>query len=176
MAEVAARIRRARLTVTTGVERAVVGAVRGVADVQRSLRCERRAIAAAARRRHAVEQIDAALDRGDKIRGEPDAHKITGQCRRQSRLEHIDGLVHFVLRLADRQPADGDAGPGPQFHYSIQGLGAKRGQSAALDDRPQRLVTRRHVGTLHERALVLTCQRAVVYSVYELRMSLLTTR
>jgi len=71
MAQVAARIRRARLAVTARVQWPVVGAVGGVPNVQRAFRCKRRAVAPAARWCDAVEQIDAALDRGDEIRGKP---------------------------------------------------------------------------------------------------------
>src|SRR5256885_877144 len=90
-----------------------------------------------------TEQTHAPLARRDQIRGKPDAHKITGQCRWQPRLEDVDRLVHLVLGLANRKPADRDARPGPHFQDAIEGLRPQRGQSPSLDDRPESLTVGR---------------------------------
>src|SRR6185295_2591734 len=79
MPQVSARIRRACLTVTARVQGAVVRPELRVANVERSVRRECRAVAPAARGRDAVEQVYAALDRRDEILWKSDAHKITGQ-------------------------------------------------------------------------------------------------
>src|SRR5437762_2977286 len=87
------------------------GAKGCVANVQCAFRRECRAVAAAARGRHAVEQIDAALDCRHEIGRKSDAHKITGECGRQPLLQDLHGCVHLVLRLPDGESTDGDARP-----------------------------------------------------------------
>src|SRR5579859_8285656 len=105
MPQVAARIRRARLTIAARIERPVVRAVRRVPNVERAVRRERRAVAPATRRGDAVEQIDAALDRRHEIFWKPDAHKITGKRVGEPRLQDVERGVHLRFRLADRQSA-----------------------------------------------------------------------
>ena len=70
---------------------------------------EGHAVAAVAGRHHAVEHVDAARDRFQQIMRRADAHQIARAVRRQRRRRLLDDFEHDVLRLADRQPADGVA-------------------------------------------------------------------
>src|SRR4029077_16383719 len=110
--QVSPRIRRARLTVAARIQWPVVGPVGGGANVPLAFWRGGRAVAAAARGGHTVEQVHTTLYRGDQIRRKSDTHKITGQCSGQPRLQDVDRLVHLVLGLADGETANRYPCPG----------------------------------------------------------------
>ena len=66
-------------------------------------------MAAGARRQHAVEHVDAARDRLDHVVGLAHAHQVARPVGGQRR--HVVAIIveHHLLRLADRQAADGVA-------------------------------------------------------------------
>ena len=76
MMQVGARIGARRRVGARLVERARVVAVARVVEVDRAEARERRAVAAVTGRQHAVEHIDAALDRLEQIVRHADAHEI----------------------------------------------------------------------------------------------------
>ena len=84
-------------------------------------------------RHHAIEHVDAAAHRFDKVVGRADTHQVARLAVRQVRHHGLDHLEHHGLRLADRQAADGVA---VKVHVG-QGAGAldpQRRVGAALHD------------------------------------------
>ena len=71
--------------------------------------------------------------------GKPDTHKITGRLAGQGGLERLQHAVHDRLGLADREPADGDAGPGAARERALERAAAEVVVGAALEDRPEGL-------------------------------------
>ena len=87
----------------------------------------------------AVEQVHAARDPLEQIGGKADSHKITGDLARQARLERLQHAMHHRLGLADREPADGDAGPGAAREGALERAEPEVVVGAALDDGPEGL-------------------------------------
>src|SRR5437773_1267262 len=84
--------------------------------------------------------------RRDEVLGEPHAHKITRPGARQPGLEALEHLVHHGLRLAHRQPADGEAGPLTQLLDPSQTFLAQPEVGTALEDGPETLAAGRIAG------------------------------
>ena len=80
--------RRQARAVALLVERTPVGAELGALDVETAVARERGAVASHARRRDAVEQIDAAAHALDEILGEADAHEVARAIVRAARASH----------------------------------------------------------------------------------------
>ena len=118
--EIAAGIGGAGLAVALRVERLGRPLERGAADVDPAGRQPRGAVPAVPRGGDAVEQVHAARDSLEQIRRKSDSHKITGDLARQAGLEQLEHAVHHRLRLADREPADGDAGPGAALERPLE--------------------------------------------------------
>ena len=62
--------------------------------------------AARAGRQHAIEHVDAALDRADDVVGLADAHQIARRVGGQLAGREIEAGEHRLLPLPDREPAD----------------------------------------------------------------------
>ncbi len=102
--EIAAGIARAGF-----VERARIVLVLRVLDLDVAEARKQVAVARVARRHHAVEHVDAGLHAVYQILGRADAHQIARLVLRQAWRRVRQDACHFVLRLADRQPADGES-------------------------------------------------------------------
>src|SRR5438270_431823 len=92
----------ARRAIAIGVEWPWIGAVIGALDVEPTVPSEHRAVASHPRRRHAVEEVDAAPNALDEIFGKTNAHQVAWMLLRQGVIDDIDHLVHRVFLLADR--------------------------------------------------------------------------
>ena len=95
--------------------------------------------AAVARRRHAVEQVDARGDRVEEVPRRPDPHEVTGAIRRERGRRSLDGDPHGLAVLADAHAADGVP------HEAVGRDGVDGGapqvlEGAALDDAEEGLV------------------------------------
>src|SRR3546814_1385199 len=64
------------------------------------------AVAARARRQHAIEHVDPARDRADQIVGLADAHQIARLVGGKLRGRKIEHAEHRLLPLTHRKPAD----------------------------------------------------------------------
>ena len=120
------------------IERAGVGAVPGVLDLDVAEARKQVAVARITRRHHAVEHVDAGLDRAHQIFRRADAHQVTRLVRRQLGGSMCEDAHHVFLRLADRQAANGHAVE-TDLVQSGQRLVAQVFVHAALDDAEQRV-------------------------------------
>src|SRR5205085_11984949 len=102
VADVRAREAPARRAITFLVERSRIGPVLGSLDVDPSIRRERGTVAAHARRRDAVEQIDAPAHAFYQIFGKTDAHQIAWSIGGQRAVDHLEDAVHVRLGFSDR--------------------------------------------------------------------------
>ena len=109
---------------------------------------ERQAVAAVAGRHHAVEHVDAARHRFEKVVGRADAHQVARPVRRQERRDRLDHRQHHRLRLADREAADGVA-----VKADIDERARAGGAQLAARRRPGRCRTAVPAGARLERAL-----------------------
>ena len=103
---------------------------------------EGHAVAAVAGRHHAIEHVDAAPDRFQEIVRRADPHQIARAVRRQRRRRLFDDLKHDILRLADRQAADGVAVKA-DIDQLERALLAQGDVVAALHDAEQRITVAR---------------------------------
>ena len=106
------------------------------------------------RRGDAVEQVHAARDPLEQIGGKADTHKITGRLAGQGGLEQLQHAVHHRLGLADREPADGDAGPRSARQGALERAQAEVVVGAALEIGPESLAVRRSGGQAVGRPVV----------------------
>src|SRR5436309_5576141 len=109
VAQVRAREALAGRARTAFVQRARIAGETGVPEVEASLPRERRARPGGARREHAVEHVDAALDHLEDALGVADAHEVARLAGREERSGPGDSLEHQPPILADRQAAEGVA-------------------------------------------------------------------
>ena len=92
----------------SAIERTAILGVFGVAQVDPAEAGISEAVAAGAGRHHAIEHVEATPHGFDHIVGRADPHQIARLCRRQMRHDGFDHLEHDLLRLTDREPADGE--------------------------------------------------------------------
>ena len=135
----AAREAAAGGAVAVVVERAGIGAELGALDVEAAVARERGAVAAHARGRDAVEEVDAAPNALDEILGKADAHEVARAVARQLGVDDLEDAVHVGLGFADRESADAEARPVAEVANGARGLAAEGGVDAALDDREEGL-------------------------------------
>src|SRR5688572_9599398 len=102
---------RAGGTVAGGVQGARIGPEFSALYVQPPFMGEDRAVPSHARRRDAIEQIDAAANALDEIFREAHAHEVSRACAGKSVVVHFEHLVHRQLLFADGQPANRISGP-----------------------------------------------------------------
>ena len=81
-----------------------------VLDIDRTEAGESEAVSAVAGRHHAIEHVDAAGDRFEKIGGRADAHQIPRPLGRQRRRRLGDDFEHHLLGFADGEAADSVTG------------------------------------------------------------------
>ena len=128
----------AGVAAATGVERAGIELVAGVLDLDVAEAREQVAVAGVARRHHAVEHVDAGLDRADEVFRRADAHQVARLVGWQARRDVGEDAHHVLFRLADRQAADGHAVEADVVQ-SGQRLVAQVFVHASLDDAEQRV-------------------------------------
>src|SRR5687768_6477897 len=92
---------RAGGTVAGGVQGARIGPEFSALYVLPPFMGEDRAVPSHARRRDAIEQIDAAANAFNEILRETDAHEIPWVCTGKRVVDHIEHLMHRRLLLAD---------------------------------------------------------------------------
>src|SRR5665213_1745202 len=153
--EIRFRVRRADAAVAVGVGRPEIAQVLGAAQVVLGAGARQDpAVASAAGRVDAVEQIDPAIDPRDQIADRPDAHEIARLSGRQPSGGEAREPVHLGARLADREPADRVAGKIERHQLR----GTARAQlfvEPALDDPEQH----RAIGAAARRGAALRPQR-----------------
>ena len=159
--QVAPRIRGTRLAVALGIERLDRPFESRAPHIDSARRQPSGAVTTIPRGSHAVEQVDAAGDALQQIRGESDTHKITGHFRGKDGTEILQHAVHDLFRLANREPADGNAGPGAALDGSVCGATAKVLVGSALQDRPEGLRPGREPSALACLALQRSSHRSV---------------
>ena len=89
--------------------RAVIGLVFGVVDVQDSVPSEQMPMARIARRHDAVEEIHAARHALNDVGRRANAHQIARLILRRIRQHLVEDVVHHLGALSNRQSADGVA-------------------------------------------------------------------
>src|SRR5574343_272230 len=136
--EVGTAERGAGVARTRRVERAGVGLVAGVLDLDIAEAGEQVAVAGVAGRHHAVEHVDAALDREDQVFRRADAHQVARLVGRHAGRDVVEDARHVLLRFADRQAANGHAVETDVVEAS-QRFVAQVFIHAALDDAEQRV-------------------------------------
>ena len=94
----------------SGVQRAFIGLVFGIADFQVAKTREQMAVAGVARGHDAVKHIHALADGEHQILGRAHTHQITRFVRGQLGRNMRQHALHVFFRLADRQTAHGHAG------------------------------------------------------------------
>src|SRR5205085_2164556 len=79
----------------------------GVAELELpAAPCEDLRVPRVARRQHAIEQIDAALDGEHEVLGRPDAHEVARAILGQQRARALERRSHELGSLADGEAAD----------------------------------------------------------------------
>ena len=136
MVKIGAAVTAACRTGTGRVERRRVVGVPGVPDVDLAVRGERLAVAAGARREHAVEHVDAGRHGGHDVFGTADAHEVARAVARQGFRRQRRRLDHRLRPLADREAADGVAVE-PDIDERGRGIAAQTREYGPLDDAEQ---------------------------------------
>src|SRR4051794_24279820 len=95
--------------IAIGVERTWVSAEFGALDVETPVVREDGSIAAHARGRYAVEQVDAASDAFDNVFGKSNAHEIPWVGFGEGVFDGFKHLVHGGLFFADGETANAEA-------------------------------------------------------------------
>src|SRR6185312_810315 len=103
------------------------------ADVDDPTRYEQMAIARMARRNHAIEKVDAALDGGDDVLRKAHTHQISRPLGRDVRHQLLEHPQTLLVRLTDRQASHGETRP-LEPRERIERGEAQRRVHAALDD------------------------------------------
>src|SRR5580765_5952770 len=105
--EVGPRKSPASVAMTRGIGRPIVLRVLRILNIDRPLAREQLSIPGVPRRKHAVEEIDAARHRLHEVLWRSRAHQVARAVLRQAggRISH--DLVHDVCRFADAQSTDG---------------------------------------------------------------------
>ena len=140
VAQIGAGEARAGGAIAAFVEGALVVPELGPLDVEASVGGENRAVAAHARRRHAVEQVYAAPDAFDEVLGKPDAHEVAraGLWRGRRGRRRASRTWPALASPTESPPM-----PKP-FQSCIAdrrgGFAAKVGVNAALHDGKERLL------------------------------------
>src|SRR6187399_2059920 len=105
MAQIGAGMPAADRTDAIRIGRPGIRRVPGVLDRKRPVSGEELPIARIARRKYAVEQIDASSDRLDQIARHACSHEVSRPIRRELRSSLLYDVIHERHRLADRKSA-----------------------------------------------------------------------
>src|SRR5205085_5906812 len=107
------------------VERPCIRAKLCALDIDPTVGGERGAIAAHARRRDAIEEIDASPHTLHQILRKADAHQITRSLRRKRVVDHLEDAIHVLLRFANGKSADAETVPRAARQDDLRGIAAK---------------------------------------------------
>ena len=138
MVQIGARIAPAGRAVAAVLERAGVGRVAGVAQVDGPPRRERLTRAPRARGQHAIHHVDPAQDRAHDIIGLAHAHEVTRPVGGQHGGRVVENLEHCLLPLTHGKPPDRVAVKADRAQR-LGAFGAQLAREAALLDPEQRM-------------------------------------
>src|SRR3954463_1293242 len=139
MADVRTREAPACRAVTFLVERSRIRPVLGALDVDPSIRRERGAVAAHARWRDAIEQVDAPAHAFYQILRKADAHQVARTIGRKRAVYHLEDAVHVRLGFSYRQATNAEPDPFAGVDDGFRCRDTQLVVNAALHDGEERL-------------------------------------